>query len=418
VHAGSQNAHVLADDLVPRIAGQGAEAVVHLENAGVRVGDDDALVGVAEHAGGEAQVVLGGNPGGDVVEGAGGADDLASLVELRPDEDVHPAMTAIPALQTQGDAAVGEAAGNDRLEGTVFMRTVIRMEEITEVAPKGFLDRVAADVGPGGVEELPVAERIGLEDHLADIVEDLLVTGLALLEGLGGLPGKRDVGDAADHAQGLAVLVQFHHVTPVTHPQVVSVGMADAVLAAVGATAAQTGVGHPGDPRPIVRMHQRQHERRGVRHVAFIKPEQFAPARIVGNPVGEQIPVPHALADGGQDIGELGLVVVGGRLLAHALADVAGEPERTDDAAVTAAHRCLVGFEPGGRALVIDLLDHGAGATAVHHFNILGAIEFRLLPRPQIQVRLPEHSLGRDLPAGFCEGLIDYQETPLAILQP
>jgi hypothetical protein len=56
-------------------------------------------------------------------------------------------------------------------------------------------------------------------------------------------------------------------------------------------------------------MHQRQQERRGVRHVALIKPEQFAPARIMGNPVGEQIPVPHALADGGQDVGKLGLVV-------------------------------------------------------------------------------------------------------------
>ena len=153
---------MFADDLGTGVAGEHTEAVVYLQDAGFRVGDDDAFVGMAEHAGGEAQVVFGRDPGGDVVEGAGGADQLVVGVDDGAHEKVQPACAAVAALHAQGDAAVVARAFDEGLEGFAPGFPVVRVEIVEEALADGFVHRNAGDLGPGGVEQLPAAAGVGL----------------------------------------------------------------------------------------------------------------------------------------------------------------------------------------------------------------------------------------------------------------
>ena len=242
-----------------------------------------------------------------------------------------------------------------------------------------------------------MSQGIGLEDHLAHVVENLLVARLAFLQGEGGAAGCMDVGDAADHAQRLAVFAIFDHVALVAYPQVVAVGMAEAVFGTVAATTTKAGVDRCGPCVAIVVMNEGQEVSGRVVQVLLVEAEHLAPARVVGDLVGGQVPVPHAFADGGQHVGQLFLTVLGGRLLAHPFADVAGEAEGADDLPVATAYRGLEGFEPGGCATIGDLFDACARPAGGDDFGVFGPVGLGQLLGPQIQVGLADQGLGRSL---------------------
>ncbi len=412
-----QHAGVAADDLVAAVAGDGAEAVVHLEDARLRVGDDDALPGVAEDAGGEAQVVLGGDPGGGVGEGAGGADQAVVVVHDRAHRQVHPAQAAVPVDQAQGRRAAVGVALHQRAQGFTAGLAVVRVEVVEEAVAEAVGHRMAADVLPGRVEELPVAVDVGLEDDLLHALEDLLVAGLALVQRLGGDAQRGDVGHAAHHPPRPAVGVGFHHAAPVAHPDRVAVGVAQAVLDGVAAVA-QAALEGAGDLVAVFRMDQREEAVEGMLQRVHVAAQHPAPHAVVAEGAAGEVPLPQPLADGGQHVGQPLLaaprLVFGQQALVH----VAGEAEGADDLPVAAAHRRLEGLEPQGGALPGQLLDPRARVSAGHHLQVVGALGGSDLRRPQGPVGAADHRHRLGLAAGFGEAAVDDQEAPVPVLHP
>src|SRR4029450_7264829 len=61
---------------------------------------------------------------------------------------------------------------------------VVGVHEAQEALAERLVDREARDVRPGGVEELPHAARVRLEDDLLDVVDDRAVLLLAAAQRL------------------------------------------------------------------------------------------------------------------------------------------------------------------------------------------------------------------------------------------
>ena len=109
VVAGIEHAGRLADGLLPGVAGEFAEGPVHLDDQALRVGDEDAVVAVLEHAQSQPVLLLPFLAVGDVPPLGQQLQGLARLVLHRLEDEIHVAQAAVPAhvgdLETLGLAA-------------------------------------------------------------------------------------------------------------------------------------------------------------------------------------------------------------------------------------------------------------------------------------------------------------------------
>jgi len=126
--AGREHVGRTPDDLRPLEAGDPAEGLVHVDDAAVRIDDDDSFAGVAEHAGGQSE------PGvrvllcGDVPRDLGGADDAAGRVTHRRHRYRHVDASTV-AVQPLGFVVVDLFAVTDLVEYEVLLRHALRREQ-------------------------------------------------------------------------------------------------------------------------------------------------------------------------------------------------------------------------------------------------------------------------------------------------
>lgn len=94
VFAGLQNAWIFADDFVPAVSGNLAKRRIDVDDVGGGVGDQNALVGCAEYAGGQFQIVLGQFALGNVARQAEQGGNVAVGIAHRHGMGIQPALAA------------------------------------------------------------------------------------------------------------------------------------------------------------------------------------------------------------------------------------------------------------------------------------------------------------------------------------
>jgi len=200
-----QLARGMADQLVALVAGDAAAGAVDVQQPAAGVGNDDAVVGVLEHAGQQPQPFFGTALLGDVVPGADDAGDLAVVVVEHVLGQDHLA----PLLVLGDDAGLVvevRLAGQQRAVVQAVHGGDVGRPQLGRGLAADVDAPVAGDAGEGGVAAEEAALRVLIEHRDRDRHQQHVGKALALRPVLvGGLYRRRHAVEGGAEAADLVV---------------------------------------------------------------------------------------------------------------------------------------------------------------------------------------------------------------------
>ena len=295
--AGVEQVGLAPDRLLTGVAGDAGEGFVDVDDGGVGAGDQDALTGMGEHAGGQVQALFAFLAfDGDAHQAGSLLDelDVGRLRGLRLAVVDRKAAQHLAGRRQHGLRPAGAQPGAGR---QAFVQFPVRMPlDVFDDDPLAGVHRRAARAGArpdgdpidrlvvegrqAGGRAMPQVHPIGVQQQdaaqggrhqLLDVAHDGVQHGrqvfsacqhfqnvaAELLELLG-VFAPVDVGEGADHAQGFPLGPTLDHRPAAQHPAGLAIGAAQSVFAlVVGRFLVQVGAQCRFHPRSVVRVNVR-----------------------------------------------------------------------------------------------------------------------------------------------------------------